>query len=108
MNNAIYNFSTPENEKVLGYLAGSPERIELEEELHEQSSKEIEIPLIIGGREVRTGDKGKVVMPHNHGHVLATYHKAGGEFNLVRWTSPRTIKETFVPVIDYKYPYMKE
>ncbi len=77
MNNAIYNFSTPENEKVLGYLAGSPERIGLEEELHEQSSKEIEIPLIIGGKEVRTGDTGKVVMPHKHGHVLATYHKAG-------------------------------
>jgi len=38
---------------------------------------EVEIPLIIGGKEIRTGDTGKVVMPHNHSHVLATYHKAG-------------------------------
>lgn len=77
MNNAIYNFSTPANETVLGYLEGSSERIELEKELKAQAGKEIEIPLIIGGKEVRTGDTGKVVMPHNHGHVLATYHRAG-------------------------------
>jgi len=77
MNNAIYNFSTPDNEKILGYLKGSPERTGLEREINAQSAKEIEIPLIIGGKEVRTGDTGKVVMPHRHGHVLATYHMAG-------------------------------
>ena len=77
MNNAIYNFSVPVNEPVLDYLKGSPERKELEKELIRQSSEEIEIPLIIGGKEVRTGNTGKIVMPHNHGHVLATYHKAG-------------------------------
>jgi 1-pyrroline-5-carboxylate dehydrogenase len=37
----------------------------------------VDIPLIIGGEEIRTGDTAKVVMPHDHGHVLATYHKAG-------------------------------
>lgn len=77
MNNALYNFPVPENEPVLGYLKGSSERISLEEELQGQESSEIEIPLIIGGKEVRTGDTGKVTMPHRHGHVLATYHKAG-------------------------------
>lgn len=76
MNNAIYNFPLPNNEKIYEYLKGSPERIALDAELKRQSSIEIEIPLIIGGKEVRTGDIGKVVMPHNHGHVLATYHKA--------------------------------
>lgn len=76
MNNAIYNFPLPENERIYDYLKGSPERIALEAELERQSSIEIEIPLIIGGKEIRTGDIGKVVMPHNHGHVLATYHKA--------------------------------
>lgn len=76
MNNAIYNFPLPENERIYDYLKGSPERIALEAELKRQSSLEIEIPLIIGGKEIRTGDIGKVVMPHNHGHVLATYHKA--------------------------------
>lgn len=77
MNNAIVNLVDPKNEPVLGYLQGSTERIKLEAELERQSSVEIEIPLIIGGREVRTGNTGKVVMPHKHGHVLATFHKAG-------------------------------
>ncbi|MBN2174499.1 MAG: L-glutamate gamma-semialdehyde dehydrogenase [Bacteroidales bacterium] len=76
MNNAVYNFTSPQNEPVLSYLKGSAERIGLEKELERQSRIEIDIPLIIGGREVRTGITGKVVMPHNHGHVLATYHMA--------------------------------
>lgn len=77
MNNALYNFTAPSNEPVLEYLEGSNERILLDEELKRQESVEIEIPLIIGGKEIRTGDTGKVVMPHRHGHILATYHKAG-------------------------------
>lgn len=77
MNNAVYNFPIPENEPVLGYLKGSSERDELERELLRQESTEVEIPLIIGGKEVRTGNIGKITMPHNHSHVLATYHKAG-------------------------------
>ena len=48
------------------------------------------------------------LQPFGGSRGSGTNDKAGGEFNLVRWTSPRTIKETFVPVIDYKYPYMKE
>jgi 1-pyrroline-5-carboxylate dehydrogenase len=43
------------------------------------AGQEIEIPLIIGGEEVRTGNTAKCVMPHEHGHVLATYHQAGPE-----------------------------
>jgi 1-pyrroline-5-carboxylate dehydrogenase len=77
MNNAVYNFPVPENEPVLGYLKGSSERAELEKELIRQESTEVEIPLIIGGKEVRTGNTGRITMPHNHSHVLATYHKAG-------------------------------
>ena len=77
MNNAIVNLADPKNEPVLTYLPGSPERQKLTDELTRQSAREIEIPLIIGGKEVRTGNTGKVVMPHKHGHVLATYHKAG-------------------------------
>jgi len=67
----------PTNEPVLTYLKGSPERVALEKELERQKSIELDIPLIIGGKEVRTGNTGKVVMPHDHHHVLATYHKAG-------------------------------
>lgn len=77
MRNAIYSFPNPTNEPVKSYLKGSTEREELEKELKRQSSIEIEIPLIIGGKEIRTGNTGKVVMPHDHKHVLATYHKAG-------------------------------
>ena len=79
MKNAIYSFPIPANEPVLTYLEGSPERIALEKELERQKSVVLDIPLIIGGKEVRTGNTGKVVMPHDHGHVLATYHKAGPE-----------------------------
>lgn len=76
MNNAIYNFKEPKNEPVLSYKPGSPERILLEEELQFQKNQVIDIPLIIGGKEVRTGKTGKVVMPTDHGHLLATYHMA--------------------------------
>lgn len=77
MNNAIFNFPLPANEPVKTYLPGSPERIALDAELKRQSSEVIDIPLIIGGKEIRTGNVGTVVMPHNHKHILATYHKAG-------------------------------
>jgi len=76
MNNAIYNFREPKNEPVLSYIPGSRERKLLEEELIIQSNKVIDIPLIIGGKEIRTGKTGKIVMPSNHHHVLATYHMA--------------------------------
>ncbi len=77
MNNAIFKLERPKNEPVLSYAPGSAERAALEKELKRLSSTEIEIPLIIGGKEIRTGDTGKVVMPHKHSHVLATYHNAG-------------------------------
>jgi len=76
MNNAIYNFREPKNEPVLSYKPGSIERKYLEEELKAQKSQVIDIPLIIGGKEIRTGKTGKVVMPTDHQHVLATYHMA--------------------------------
>jgi 1-pyrroline-5-carboxylate dehydrogenase len=77
MNNALYNFPIPQNEPVLNYLKGSSERIALEAELARQSGLQIDIPLIIGGKEIRTGNTGRVQMPHRHSHTLATYHIAG-------------------------------
>ncbi len=68
------------NEPALEYQPGSAERAELKEQLRELSGREIEIPLVIGGQEVRTGKTAQSVMPHNHGHVLATYHLAGVHF----------------------------
>ena len=67
------------NEPVLDYEPGSPEREELKATLAEMSATEVEIPLIIGGEEVRTGDLAEIVMPHDHGHVLGRFHRAGKE-----------------------------
>ncbi|MDR3326940.1 MAG: L-glutamate gamma-semialdehyde dehydrogenase [Prevotellaceae bacterium] len=75
MNNALFQFSVPKNEPILGYAPNSEERTLLENELHRQYNTQIEIPLIIGGKEVKTGKMGKVVMPTEHSHVLATYHQ---------------------------------
>lgn len=77
MNNAIYNFREPRNEPVLTYAPGSSEREQLIKELESQYGKVVDIPLIIGGKEIRTGNTGKVVMPSEHSHLLATYHMAG-------------------------------
>ena len=67
---------TPTNEPVLGYLPGSPERAALKLELDRQSSEVIEIPCIINGKEVFTGDVVEQVMPHDHSHVIARVHMA--------------------------------
>lgn len=75
MNNALFSFREPQNEPVKTYAPGTEERELLKSELERQYKTQIEIPLIIGGQEIRTGDIGKVVMPTEHKHVLATYHK---------------------------------
>ncbi|MBR6998323.1 MAG: aldehyde dehydrogenase family protein, partial [Prevotella sp.] len=77
MNNSVITFPLPANEPVKAYLAGSPERVALEKELERQKSIVVDIPIIIGGKEIRTGDTGTVTCPHDHQHVLATYHKVG-------------------------------
>ncbi|HEB60649.1 MAG TPA: aldehyde dehydrogenase family protein, partial [Phycisphaeraceae bacterium] len=79
MADAYFEIPDPVNEPVLAYAPGSPEKKVLKEELQKQASQEIEIPLIIGGKEVRTGNMLNVVMPHNHSHVLAKVHMAGEE-----------------------------
>ncbi len=83
MNNAIYNFREPSNEPVHDYSSGSVEREMIEKELRDQESRVVDIPVIIGGKEIRTGITGKITKPTDHGHVLATWHMATGkEVNL--------------------------
>jgi len=77
MSNAIFSLPPSHNEPILPYAVGSKERALLKAELDRQYHHEIEIPLIIGGREVRTGKIQKAVCPHDHQHVLARYHEAG-------------------------------
>jgi len=66
----------PVNDANRTYLPGSPERAELKARLADMSSSRIEIPVVIGGREIRTGRVEQAVMPHAHAHVLADWHAA--------------------------------
>lgn len=77
MNNAIFNIPTPINEGVLNYGVGSKERAELKQALQNLSGTVMDIPLIINGKQVQTNKIKKVVMPHNHKHILANYCVAG-------------------------------
>jgi 1-pyrroline-5-carboxylate dehydrogenase len=79
MINAHVKTPTPCNEPVLSYAPGTTERRLLKDELEAMLRREIEIPLVIGGQEVRTGDLGDCRCPHDHRHVLARYHKAGSQ-----------------------------
>ena len=67
---------SPENEPTRNYSPGDPERTSLKVKLNDLEAEQIEIPLIIGGEEIRTGDTTDVVMPHRHAHVLAKCHRA--------------------------------
>jgi 1-pyrroline-5-carboxylate dehydrogenase len=69
----------PVNEPVKAYAPGSKERAELKARLAAMAGERIEIPLVIGGKEERSGETAKAVMPHDHGRVLADWHKASRE-----------------------------
>jgi len=69
----------PVNEPVKAYTPGSPERAELKARLKAMAGERIEIPLVIGGKEVRGTERASAVMPHDHAHVLADWHKASKE-----------------------------
>jgi 1-pyrroline-5-carboxylate dehydrogenase len=77
MANAIFNVPEPKNEPNLTYAPGTPERKALKEHLKEMGGREIEIPIIIGGREYKTARLGDCRSPHRHSRVLAKYHQAG-------------------------------
>ena len=66
----------PVNEPVKGYAPGSPERAALKARLTQMAGERVDIPIIIGGREVRSGTMAHAVMPHDHRHVLGDWHKA--------------------------------
>src|SRR5436190_1469118 len=77
MPNAIVSVPPPRNEPILAYAPGSPERKALRAQLAKMSSDVVEITPRIGGRGVATGRTAEVVMPHDHRHVLAVWHKGG-------------------------------
>lgn len=77
MSNAYFTIQEPKNESYNAFEPGSRERELLKDKLKEMKSEVIEIPAIINGKEVKTGRTADVVMPHNHGHKLATVHYCG-------------------------------
>ncbi|MFN0009374.1 MAG: L-glutamate gamma-semialdehyde dehydrogenase [Planctomycetota bacterium] len=79
MTSGAFRVPTPLNEPVRCYAPGSPEKASLKNRLSALASEEIEIPLVIGGREVRTGKKEPIVAPHDHQHRLGTFHQAGAD-----------------------------
>lgn len=77
MPNAKAIVPIPVNEPVLSYAPGTAERTALKKRLAELKSQVIEIPLIIGGQEIKTGNMGEIRIPHDHQHLLGRYHMAG-------------------------------
>ncbi len=75
MFNGIFHVPQPVNEPVLNYAPGSPERAELKDKLAEMLDGQIDVPMIIGGREVRNGATAEIVCPHDHRHTLGKYHQ---------------------------------
>lgn len=75
MNLGYFNYPLPANEPVLNYAPGSAEKKRLKEVLAELKSEEVDVPMYIGGKEVRTNKKYKLIAPHEHNHVLGYYHE---------------------------------
>ncbi|MBR9974231.1 MAG: L-glutamate gamma-semialdehyde dehydrogenase [Bacteroidetes bacterium] len=76
MSNAYFKVPAPVNEPIKAYAPGSPEKAELKAKIAELKAQTIEVPLIIGGEEIRTGDTAEMRIPHDHGHLLGVYHRA--------------------------------
>src|SRR5262245_39489661 len=72
-----YRVPIPINEPIRSYSPGTAERQSLKKSLAGMSAEKIDIALVIGGKEIRTGETDTQVLPHRHGHVIATWHKAG-------------------------------
>jgi 1-pyrroline-5-carboxylate dehydrogenase len=77
MFNGIFRVPQPANEPARSYAPGTPERAALKSRLGELLGRQTEVPMIIGGKEVRSGDLARMVCPHDHHHILGEYHKAG-------------------------------
>ena len=75
MDRGYFHYPTPANEPILGYAPGSPERDRLKAVIAELKSKQADIPMVIGGQEVRTGNTHKIKPPHELGHLLGQYHQ---------------------------------
>ena len=74
-----FKVPVPMNEPIKDYAPNSEEKKSLVAKINELSSMKVEIPIIIDGKEIKTGNTGNCVKPYDHAHILGTYHKAGEE-----------------------------
>lgn len=79
MPKGVFNVPTPVNEPIKSYAPKSPERAELQKMLAHLRSQELDIPMYIGGKEVRSNNKSRLAPPHDHKHTLGHFHKSGKE-----------------------------
>jgi 1-pyrroline-5-carboxylate dehydrogenase len=75
MATGFFDVPLPKNEPVLDYAPGTNERIKLKKEIENYLSRQVEIPMFIGGKEVKTGKLKEIRAPHNHNHILGYYHE---------------------------------
>jgi 1-pyrroline-5-carboxylate dehydrogenase len=80
MFNGIFHVPKPANEPCLQYTPGSPERAVLSDNLQEMLNEQVEVPMIIGGKEQRSGNLADIRCPHDHKHLLGTYHQANVDY----------------------------
>lgn len=98
MTSGIFSVPTPKNEPIKGYMPGSPERASLKAELARQSAEIVDIPCIIGGKEIRTDKTAEIVMPHDHKHVIARYSVAGKDELLAAVDAAIAAKEEWAKI----------
>ncbi|MCC5944687.1 MAG: L-glutamate gamma-semialdehyde dehydrogenase [Bernardetiaceae bacterium] len=79
MSNAVFQVPIPVNEPVKSYAPGSPERAEVQAMIAQMRKEEWDIPMYIGGEEVRTGNKKRLSPPHDHKHTLAHFHEGDAD-----------------------------
>ncbi len=82
MFNGIFHVPQPVNERCLQYAPGSPERTQLKAKLKEMLNGQVEVPIIINGKEVRNGKLADIRCPHNHQHLLGRYYQADAEITI--------------------------
>src|SRR6185312_6443447 len=75
MNLGYFHYAMPSNEPVLNYAPGSPEKISLKKAIEEIKDREHDIPMIIGGKEIRSGNKIIMHPPHEIAHTLGYFHR---------------------------------
>jgi 1-pyrroline-5-carboxylate dehydrogenase len=80
MFNGIFQIPRPINEPLYNYEPGSPQRAELKAKLKEMLGQEVEVPMIIDGEEVRSGELAEMSCPHDYRHILGRYHKGNADF----------------------------